>query len=104
MSVDPLDSFVKSAAPPVEISDERVHALTSAVQMLIVPPRPRHGILSRRQPPIPPALPRYALPMVTAALLGVLLGSTLQPRDEARQSLPLVSLISASTPSQPLGF
>ncbi|PKU24371.1 hypothetical protein [Telmatospirillum siberiense] len=104
MKADPLDNFVNSAAPPVKIADSRVHDLTTAVQMRI-DHLPSTGRIAFPPPSMPSVLPRYALPMATAALLGVLLGSAVLPQREAMaQRPPLLSLISATAPSQPLGF
>lgn len=100
MTGDPLDVFVRSATPSVGISDKRVEAMMAGV-MARLDRTPRHIAFWRwlRAP-----RPHYALQMATAALIGVLLGSALPQKDETVQQPPLVSLISASAPSQPLGF
>jgi hypothetical protein len=100
MTGDPLDVFVRSATPSVDISDKRVEAMMAGV-MAQLDLTPRRIVFWRW---LWAPRPRYALQMATAALIGVLLGSALPQKDETVQQPPLVSLISASAPSQPLGF
>lgn len=103
-AADPLDTFMRSAAPPPDLTDDRVQVMVAGVFARLdqEPPmrRPRSALrwifLAPR--------PRYAVQMATAALLGVLLGAALPQKEETVQQPPLVALISASTPSQPLGF
>ncbi len=105
MTGDPLDSVLRGASPPADISDERIQTMIAGVLAQldpIAPPRPSwRSILWRI---LLPPLPRYIVQMATAALLGVLLGAALPQKEETVQQPPLVSLITASAPSQPLGF
>jgi hypothetical protein len=103
-AADPLDTFLSSASPPPDLTDERVQVMMAGVFARLdqAPPprRPRSAVWRIFLAP----LPRYAVQMATAALLGVLLGAALPQKEETVQQPPLVALISASTPSQPLGF
>ncbi|MDR3436344.1 hypothetical protein [Telmatospirillum sp.] len=103
MSGDPLDTFMRSASLPADIADDRVQAMMNGVLARLdqLPPVRRHTAFWRF---LSPPLPRYAVQMATAALLGILLGAALPQKEETVQQPPLVSLISASAPSQPLGF
>jgi hypothetical protein len=103
MTADPLDAFLRSAAPPANPSDERVQDMMAGVMARLdqQPPARSWGSVWRV---LFAPVPRYTVQMATAALLGVLLGAALPQKEETVQQVPLVSLISASAPSQPLGF
>ena len=101
---DPLDAFVRSAAPSPDISDRRVQSMIGGVMTRLDQPLQKAPSWTAAWWVLQTPLPRYAVQMLTAALFGVLFGSTFPQSDDTGQQQPLVSLISASAPSQPLGF
>lgn len=109
MNRDPLDDFVRSAAPPADVTTERVDDLITRVMARLdqQPARPRRRTwlaigwtLGSPQPRH--VLPRYALPIAVAAVLGGLVGAVLPTAKDEQP--PLFSLISDTTALQPLGF
>jgi len=102
---DPLDVFVRSATATPDLSDRRVQTMMRGVMTRLDQPQqkdPSWTAAAWRILRTP--LPRYAVQMLTAALFGVLFGSAIPQSGDRGQQQPLVSLISASAPSQPLGF
>lgn len=104
-----LDDFIRSTLPSPEISAARMQDLTSAVFARI----DRAPARRSRWWSIPrwPVLRRYALPMVLAAIFGGLVGAELPDTESTTTTTvsttgeaPLSLLITASRPSQPLGF
>jgi hypothetical protein len=102
MTADPLERFMRSGSPSIDLSDDRVQTMICGVLSQLDQPQKGPWITLRRL--LSPLLPRYVFQMAMAALLGGLLGTALPQRIEPVQHPPLVSLISASLPSQPLGF
>lgn len=79
MTLDPLDSFVREAIAPVDVSDERLRAVMNAtlqaVDRCVVPARPslRQRMIHFWTAP----LWRYAAPMTTAVILGLVVGASI---------------------------
>lgn len=104
MIEDPLDAFMRSAAPSSDLSDRRVQTMIAGVMARLDRPQHKRPSWTAAWWILRTPLPRYAVQMLTAALFGVLFGSAIPKSDDRGQQQPLVSLISASAPSQPLGF
>lgn len=85
---DPLDTFLRRAAPPVRVSDDRLDRLISAT--LARAPERRPAPPSRRAA-WADMLFRWALPLATAGILGVMVGQNMTPAESAPASLPLLS-------------
>jgi len=86
MSADDLDRFMRRARPPAEVSDERAARVVAGVMArLEAGPSARPtawaalgGWLAGLA-----SLPRFAVPMAAAAVLGVVVGQSLRPADHA---------------------
>jgi hypothetical protein len=95
---------MRSATPSADLSDRRVQTLIQGVLLRLDQPRQACRPWTAAWQILRTPLPRYAAQMLTAALFGVLFGSAIPQNSDTGRQPPLVSLISASAPSQPLGF
>lgn len=85
-----LDNFVRSALPPVEVSDRRLDRLSHAVLARLDRPAPWRRLVDW----LPSPVGRYALPMATAAMLGLMVGRHLAPPEPL---FPAQSLLASSS-------
>jgi hypothetical protein len=92
---------MRRAVAPPEITPARLQGLTSAV-FARIDRLPAARPWWRR--PAWPVFSRYALTMVVAALCGGLVGAVLPNTETTTGEAPLSVLITASSPSHPLGF
>ncbi|MDR3440222.1 hypothetical protein [Telmatospirillum sp.] len=107
MTAPLLDDFVRSSLPPIDLSAARLSQLTTSVFAEIdrTPVgRPEFRPTAMFWQCLRGAFPRYAIPMVLAAIFGGLLGASLPQADKTVSQTPLSTLLTASAPSQPLGF
>lgn len=104
MSEDPFDRFIRTSLPPVDLSQDRVDRLTDAVfarlpaqPPLSAPTRPR----ARRGGGFVGGwfdlIGRFAVPMATAAALGLVVGAQITPSEGAAQIADLFAPVYLTT-------
>lgn len=81
---DELDHFVRAAVPPAFPQPERVEALIA--ETLASRPQ-RRSLLDRMRAFWPDWVERYAIPMATAAVLGLLVGRQMSPLADAAEQI-----------------
>lgn len=81
---DELDRFVRAAVPPVVPQADRVRTLIEAT-LASVPQR--RSVLDRVRAVWPDWVKRYAIPMATAAMLGLLVGRQMSPLVDATEQI-----------------
>jgi hypothetical protein len=101
---DEFDAMIRSSFPPVAPSPERVDRVIGSVLATIEArtPRPDQTVPPWAIAAMP--LPRYAMAMAIAAVLGSLCGVLLPNASKVADQPPLLSLITISTATKPLGF
>lgn len=94
---DPLDDFLRRAAPPVRVSGDRLDRLIGATLARAPERRPAPPC---RRATWADMLFRWALPLATAGILGVMVGQDLAPAETAPAPLPFLStsFVLAGTP------
>jgi hypothetical protein len=83
---DELDRFVRAAVPPAAPHPARVSALIAATLARV--PR-RWSPLDRVRAFWPDWVERYAIPMATAAMLGLLVGRQMAPIADAADQISM---------------
>jgi hypothetical protein len=88
MSADDLDRLVRGAMPPAKVTEDRAARVMAGVMARLDqgcvrrPRRPFLALLAGRLAGLP-SLPRFAVPMAAAALLGIVVGQGLRPAENA---------------------
>ena len=86
---DDLDAFIRAATPPPHLPPERVAAVVAATLARVPPRSPRRDAGSAWWSGL---VLRYAVPMATAAMLGLIVGRQILPAgDRAPQIAYFVS-------------
>jgi len=88
---DDLDAFMRAATPPGNVSPERLANLV-ATTMVRVPLRRSWRDAVRAW--WPDVVGRYAVPMATAAMLGLIVGHHVVPAEDG--AVQIVALLSPS--------